>query len=163
MLAYVIVQNDNVTNFDSSIIMFRMLLQCLYSCTLTGLKENDTDDEGCKELTKSDYIHLVWTTGAEFPGQPHPYCNQWKSVSYSGTLWIIVLLLLIGRKKSMAITTLAAAACYGLLFICLNKYVILLQKLPSVSAPGLVLLCCHAICFYIIINPIGNFNKQNST
>ncbi|XP_065892911.1 putative transporter svop-1 [Dysidea avara] len=72
-----------------------------------GLKGNDSDVD-CKVLTKSDYIHIVWTTCAEFPG----------------TAWIIVLLLLIGRKKSMAITTLAAAIFYGLLFLCLDKVVL---------------------------------------
>jgi len=36
-----------------------------------GLEGNDRDT-GCKVLTKSDYIHIVWTTCAEFPGQPRP-------------------------------------------------------------------------------------------
>ena len=41
--------------------------------TYVGLKgDNDTDDGTCKPLSKSDYIHLVWTTCAEFPGQPLP-------------------------------------------------------------------------------------------
>lgn len=39
----------------------------------TGLKRgNDTDDGTCKQLSKSDYIYLVWTTCAEFPGQLLP-------------------------------------------------------------------------------------------
>ena len=40
----------------------------------TGLKEgNDTDNEACKPLSDSDYIYLVWTTCAEFLGQPLPF------------------------------------------------------------------------------------------
>ena len=34
--------------------------------------DNDTDDDTCKPLSKSDYIYLVWTTCAEFPGQSLP-------------------------------------------------------------------------------------------
>ncbi|XP_065920567.1 putative transporter svop-1 [Dysidea avara] len=71
-----------------------------------GLDSNDTNGtDGCKVLTKSDYIYIMWTTCAEFPG----------------TLWIIVILLIVGRKKSMAITALLTTVCYGLLFLCLNQ------------------------------------------
>ena len=42
---------------------------CVTILGATGLKgDNDTDDDTCKPLSKSDYIHLVWTTCAEFPG-----------------------------------------------------------------------------------------------
>ncbi|XP_065892905.1 synaptic vesicle 2-related protein-like isoform X2 [Dysidea avara] len=73
-----------------------------------GLNQNNTTDDDCKELTKSDYVRLVWTTCAEFPG----------------IIWIIVLLLVIGRKRSLALTAFAAAVCYGLLFLCLNETIL---------------------------------------
>ena len=38
----------------------------------TALKNDNATTQGCKPLSKSDYIHLVWTTCAEFPGQPLP-------------------------------------------------------------------------------------------
>ena len=40
-----------------------------------------------------------------------------------GTIWIILILLFIGRKKAIALTGLMAAASYGLLFLCLGQYV----------------------------------------
>ena len=101
------------------------------SCTvkyvhLIGLKEGNTTDDGeCKPLSKSDYIHLMYTTFAEFPGQPLLLFNLKRYVhhAYVGTIWIIVILLVIGRKKSIALTGLMAAVCYGLLYLCLGKYV----------------------------------------
>ena len=46
------------------------LKMCTY-VHLIGLKEGNTTDDGeCKPLSKSDYIHLMYTTFAEFPGQP---------------------------------------------------------------------------------------------
>ncbi|XP_065920283.1 putative transporter svop-1 isoform X2 [Dysidea avara] len=73
-----------------------------------GLKDDNGTNQDCKVLTKSDYIHIMVATSAEFPG----------------TIWIIVLLLVIGRKKAMAITTLAAAISFGLLFLCLNQNIL---------------------------------------
>ncbi|XP_065892909.1 putative transporter svop-1 [Dysidea avara] len=62
----------------------------------------------CRTLTKSDYIHILWTSTAELPA----------------TVWSIVILLIMGRKKSIAVTTTAIAVCYALLFICSNKTVL---------------------------------------
>ena len=42
---------------------------------------------------------------------------------YVGTIWIVLILLFIGRKKSIALTGLMAAVCYGLLYLCLGKCV----------------------------------------
>ena len=43
----------------------------------------------------------------------------------SATAWSIVILLIMGIKKSIALTTTAIAVCFALLFICSNKWVLL--------------------------------------
>ena len=40
-----------------------------------------------------------------------------------GTIWILVLLLVIGRKKAMGVTIFLAAVFFNLLFICSSKWV----------------------------------------
>ena len=58
-----------------------------------------------------------------FQVSPSPRANQHSicTIYPAGTLFIIVLLLTIGRKTSMAVTAAATAVCYGLLFLCLGK------------------------------------------
>jgi len=85
---------------------------------------DNSSDNGCKELTRSDYLHILWTSTADFPGEPLHYPNIYYYrilCLFTGTLWSIVILLLLGRKLSLAITALGGAGCYGLLFLCVGK------------------------------------------
>ena len=38
------------------------------NCVSIGFEDEDGGNVTCKPLSKSDYIHLIWTTVAEFPG-----------------------------------------------------------------------------------------------
>ena len=35
---------------------------------VAGLTEDDNDNSTCDPLTESDYVAIIWTTAAEFPG-----------------------------------------------------------------------------------------------
>ncbi|XP_065892907.1 synaptic vesicle 2-related protein-like isoform X2 [Dysidea avara] len=73
-----------------------------------GLKSGEGNTTVCRRLSSQDYVDIVWTTCAEFPG----------------AVWVIFLLLVLGRKKSMAVNTFLAACCLNLLFICASKTVL---------------------------------------
>lgn len=63
--------------------------------------------DGCMTLTSADYVSLLWTTLAEFPG-----------------LFItIVIIEVLGRKKTMAIEMLLFSVFTFLLFICTSRNV----------------------------------------
>ena len=49
-------------------------LMFLTACIIfaIGFHEGNATEKNCKPLSKSDYIHLVWTTCGEFPGQLLP-------------------------------------------------------------------------------------------
>ena len=95
----------------------------LFYVYASGLKGNSSNNTVCKTLTRSDYLHILWTTCADFPGKLLPVNTISVYVLVTGTLWSIVILLLLGRKLSLAITALASAGCYGLLFLCIGKWV----------------------------------------
>lgn len=64
---------------------------------------------GCKLLTVEDYVSLLWTTFAEFPG-----------------IFLTMLCMeRIGRKKTLAGEFLLVAACLSLMFICTDRNILL--------------------------------------
>ena len=45
--------------------------------THTGLKSKEDNHTGCRTLSNQDYIDIVWTTCAEFPGELLSHNNVW--------------------------------------------------------------------------------------
>ncbi|KAK2574408.1 Synaptic vesicle 2-related protein [Acropora cervicornis] len=69
-----------------------------------------TPDCGCKLLTTEDYISLLWTTFAEFPG-----------------IFVTMLFLeRLGRKRTLAGEFLLIAGIFCLMFICTDRNILLL-------------------------------------
>lgn len=96
-----------------------MVVECEY--TPLGLKDDDDNTTECRRLSSGDYVDIVWTTCAEFPGDILGDMYTFNKSNVSGILWVIILLIVLGRKKSIAITTFLAACCFNLLFICTSK------------------------------------------
>lgn len=69
----------------------------------------------CKELNTDDYIDILWTTLAEFPG----------------ILLTIAIIEKFGRKKTMAVQHLVFSACVFLILISNQKYVNFFQDKNS--------------------------------
>lgn len=66
----------------------------------------DTCAADCRELQTTDYMDLLWTTLAEFPG----------------IFFTIFIIERFGRKKTMAVQFVAYAVCCCLLTICTQRY-----------------------------------------
>lgn len=69
-----------------------------------------TPDCGCKLLTSEDYISLLWTTFAEFPG----------------IFVTMIFLERLGRKRTLAGEFLLIAGIFCLMFICTDRNILLL-------------------------------------
>ncbi|XP_067015132.1 synaptic vesicle 2-related protein [Anabrus simplex] len=77
------------------------------------LKPIETCSADCKELTTRDYIDLLWTTLAEFPG-------------IFATIFVIEKF---GRKRTMAVQFVIFAFCVCFLFICTDNRIFLTTML----------------------------------
>lgn len=64
---------------------------------------------GCQLLTVNDYMNLLWTTIAEYPG----------------ILFTMLFMETLGRKKTLAGEFFIIAACLGLMFICTERTLLL--------------------------------------
>lgn len=73
----------------------------------TVVQSVDTCAAECRQLQTTDYMDLLWTTLAEFPG-------------IFATIFIIERF---GRKKTMAVQFVAYAICCCFLVICTQKYI----------------------------------------
>ncbi|XP_065902879.1 synaptic vesicle 2-related protein-like isoform X2 [Dysidea avara] len=102
MLLWFIWFSANILYYGGTL-MITALFQYNKHCGL--VKDVNTT---CHMLGRSDYERIVWTAAAEFPG----------------ILVVTGLLLVLGRKKSMAINTATIAMFYGLLFICVGKNIL---------------------------------------
>lgn len=69
------------------------------------LKPVDTCSADCRQLTTRDYMDLLWTTLAEFPG-------------IFATIFVIERF---GRKHTMAVQFVIFSACVCVLFVCTNN------------------------------------------
>ncbi|XP_050305752.1 synaptic vesicle 2-related protein [Anthonomus grandis grandis] len=65
----------------------------------------DTCAADCRQLQTADYVDLLWTTLAEFPG----------------IFFTIFIIERFGRKKTMAVQFIAYAVCCGFLAVCPGK------------------------------------------
>lgn len=72
----------------------------------TAVQSVDTCAAECRQLQTTDYMDLLWTTLAEFPG-------------IFATIFIIERF---GRKKTMAVQFVAYAICCCFLVVCTKKY-----------------------------------------
>ncbi|XP_046683021.1 synaptic vesicle 2-related protein [Homalodisca vitripennis] len=79
------------------------------SGSINALKEVDTCTADCRQLNTQDYMDLLWTTLAEFPG-------------IFATIFVIERF---GRKYTMAVQFVIFAACISLLFVCLESRAVL--------------------------------------
>lgn len=68
-------------------------------------EDRDTCAANCKELTTADYIDLLWTTLAEFPG----------------ILLTIAIIEQFGRKKTMSVQHLVFAVCVFVILLCTEQ------------------------------------------
>ncbi|KAL1129933.1 hypothetical protein AAG570_012877 [Ranatra chinensis] len=68
----------------------------------TVLKPVDTCNADCRQLSTQDYMDLLWTTLAEFPG----------------IFATIIVIEKFGRKRTMAVQFVIFAICVSFLFIC---------------------------------------------
>lgn len=78
-------------------------------CNTESLSTSVTEC-GCKLLTVDDYISLLWTTAAEFPG----------------ILLTMLFMERLGRKRTLAGELFLVAASLALMFICTGRSVLLL-------------------------------------
>ena len=53
-------------------------LACLFPLGLNG----NSSDTGCKELTRSDYLHILWISFADFPGKLLPLKTLYQPVCW---------------------------------------------------------------------------------
>lgn len=77
-------------------------------CDLESLSTATTEC-GCQLLTVNDYMNLLWTTVAEYPG----------------ILFTMLFMERLGRKKTLAVEFFIIAACLGLMFICTGRTLLL--------------------------------------
>ncbi|RMX51666.1 hypothetical protein pdam_00008134 [Pocillopora damicornis] len=77
-------------------------------CDLESLSTTTTEC-GCQLLTVNDYMNLLWTTVAEYPG----------------ILFTMLFMERLGRKKTLAVEFFIIAACLGLMFICTGRTLLL--------------------------------------
>lgn len=68
----------------------------------------DTCAADCRQLQTTDYMDLLWTTLAEFPG----------------IFMTIFIIERFGRKKTMAVQFVVYAVCCCFLVVCTEKYVV---------------------------------------
>ena len=94
------------------------------------LDANVTDDNtsNCTELEASDYWGITWTAAAELPGAHDSLFYSLVSVAiaevsyiHAGILLTLVLIELLGRKKTMFIEFLLTGVGFFLLFICTKE------------------------------------------
>ncbi|XP_072044034.1 synaptic vesicle 2-related protein-like [Amphiura filiformis] len=62
--------------------------------------------ESCQSLTSPDYVSLIWTTLAEFPG----------------ALITLIIIDVIGRKKTMVVQSIIAGIFIFMLFMCTSRF-----------------------------------------
>ncbi|XP_039253731.1 synaptic vesicle 2-related protein-like [Styela clava] len=74
------------------------------TCSSIAQKKNECN-LSCHKLTSADYVDLLWTTLAEFPG----------------LFFTLVIINFIGRKKTMALTMVGFAVFCLLLMICSSR------------------------------------------
>ncbi|XP_072163901.1 synaptic vesicle 2-related protein-like [Diadema setosum] len=84
-----------------------------YGDSCSGFGKSDTGDDfncfdECKTLTKGDYVSLLWTTMAEFPG----------------LIITFIFIEVLGRKKTMAIEFACFSVFAFLLFLCTTRTVL---------------------------------------
>lgn len=75
------------------------------SCQASDPGDVKNPDCGCQLLTFNDYVDMMWTTLAEFPG----------------VIFTMLCLERFGRKKTMAVQFFFTGLCYFLLFICSGR------------------------------------------
>lgn len=79
----------------------------------------------CKQLQTTDYMDLLWTTLAEFPGILllilFKMSQNLKYFYISGIFATIFVIERFGRKKTMAVQFVAYAICSCFLLICTQK------------------------------------------
>lgn len=92
------------------VLLTTSLLQYEPHCGIVGnISDNATSNATlCKDLTTSDYLHILWAATAELPG----------------LFLTFILIELIGRKKTMAVEFILSMGGFLLLFICGKKAVI---------------------------------------
>uniref|UniRef100_A0A0K0DVX3 MFS domain-containing protein n=1 Tax=Strongyloides stercoralis TaxID=6248 RepID=A0A0K0DVX3_STRER len=95
----------NAFSYYGIVLLTTVFLQSSEECHGGGHKMNITDISGCKPLVKDDYVDLLTTTFAEFPG-------------------LIITAAIIewcGRKKTMAVEFGIYSIFTFLLYFCLNR------------------------------------------
>lgn len=85
----------------------------------------DTCAADCRQLQTTDYMDLLWTTLAEFPGNNCSVFICILNISYThyitGIFATIFVIERYGRKKTMAVQFVLYAICSCFLLICTRK------------------------------------------
>lgn len=83
------------------------------NCYKSNIESTPSCSADCKSLNTQDYMDLLWTTFAEFPG-------------IFATIFVIERF---GRKKTMSIQFIVFAFCISLLYFCFQNHVFLTTTL----------------------------------
>ena len=81
---------------------------------------NRSIDSGCQNLTTDFYLHVLWTSAAEFPGITWPHLLL-KYYYASGMLVTLVIIEIIGRKITMSAEFIGTGLFFGLILICVPE------------------------------------------
>uniref|UniRef100_A0A0K0G002 Putative transporter (inferred by orthology to a C. elegans protein) n=1 Tax=Strongyloides venezuelensis TaxID=75913 RepID=A0A0K0G002_STRVS len=95
----------NTFSYYGNILLTTVFLQLSDECHGGGNKINVSTSTGCRSLDKSDYIDIFTTSFAEFPG----------------LLLVVLVIELIGRKKTMALGLGIFSISTSILYLCLSR------------------------------------------